>query len=114
MLGKSGVFFKAKGEVADRSFGSGLDFSQVSIRSEMFLPLSSRVSGLARFHLGWSEGADLPAYYRFSVGGASPYFMLPDHEAPFHGIKVQGRTGEHLQLFGLGAQVRVWRTLYTR
>ena len=49
----------------------------------------------------------MPPHYQFFLGGSSRYFLMPDQHVSFHGLKPHQLRGQHVQLFGLGAQIRV-------
>jgi len=103
---RRGLLVVARAEWADRAFGSGATFAQQILRLEGAIP-AGPVSLLLRAEAGASRGADLPPHYRFFLGGAVPYYMLPDRQRPFLGLRVQERSGTHLQVVGAGLQVEL-------
>lgn len=107
LLPERGIVLSARGEIADSAIGSAAAFRQLVGRADAYLPLNGRISIMGRAHVGWSDGDDLPPHYQFFVGGSSRYFMMPDQHVSFHGLKPHQLRGQHVQLFGLGAQIRV-------
>ena len=103
---RGGLLVVARAEFADRAIGSGGRFAQQVLRVEGALP-AGPVSLLVRAEAGASLGADLPPHYRFFLGGAVPYFMLPDRHRPFLGLRVQERSGPYYQVVGAGVQVEL-------
>jgi hypothetical protein len=99
--------------VADHALGGGATFTQQVLRMEGALP-AGPVSVLLLAEAGASRGADLPPHYRFFLGGAVPYYMLPDRHRPFLGLRVQERSGSHYQIVGAGLQVALPAGLVTQ
>ena len=110
---RRGLLVVARAEWADRTIGSGATFAQQVVRAEGALP-AGPVSLLLHAELGSSRGADLPPHYRFFLGGAVPYFMLPDRHLPFLGLRVQERSGTSVQVVGAGLQVELPAGLVTQ
>jgi NTE family protein len=101
---RRGVLVVARAEFADSAIGSGGRFNQQVVRVEGAIP-AGPVSLLLRAEAGASHGADLPPHYRFFLGGAVPFYMLPDRHRPFLGWRVQERSGAYYQIAGAGLQV---------
>jgi outer membrane protein assembly factor BamA len=100
---RRGVLVQARAEWADRAIGSGGTFAQQLARVEGAVP-AGPVSLVLRAEAGAARGADLPEHYRFFLGGAVPFYMLPDRHRPFLGLRVQERSGTHYQVVGAGVQ----------
>jgi outer membrane protein assembly factor BamA len=110
---RRGVFVQARAEWADRAIGSGGTFAQQVVRAEVALPVGP-ASLLARAEAGASRGADLPPHYRFYLGGAVTYYMLPDRHRPLLGLRVQERSGAYYQILGAGVQIELPAHLVTQ
>jgi len=102
---RAGLLVEARGDWTDRALGSESRFSQQVARVEAALPALRQVSVLLRAEVGMSSGPDLPAHYRFYLGGAVPYYVLPDRHRPFLGLRVQERSGRYYQVVGAGVQL---------
>ena len=113
-LPHGGVLVRATSEWADRAIGSGATFQQHVVRASAAIPAGPLVSVLLRGDLGTSAGDELPANYRFFIGGAVPYFMLPDRHLTFLGLRIQERSGRHVQVAGAGLQVRLPADLFVQ
>lgn len=113
-LPRGGILVRATSEWADRAVGSGASFQQHVLRASAAIPVGPFLSLLLRGDLGTSGGDELPAHYRFFVGGAVPYFMLPDRHLTFLGLRVQERSGRHVQVAGAGLQVRLPADLFAQ
>jgi NTE family protein len=110
---RRGLLVVARAEWADDAIGSGATFAQQVLRVEGAVP-TGPMSLLLLAEAGASRGADLPPHYRFFLGGAVPYFMLPDRHRPFLGLRVQERSGTHYQIVGAGLQVELPAGLVTQ
>jgi len=113
-LPHGGILVRATSEWADRALGSGASFQQHVLRASAAIPLGPFASLLLRGDVGTSSGDELPAHYRFFVGGAVPYFLLPDRHLTFLGLRVQERSGRHVQVAGAGFQVRLPADLFVQ
>jgi len=102
---RTGLLVEARADWTDRALGSESAFSQQVVRMEAALPVLQPVSLLLRAEAGMSSGPDLPLHYLFYLGGAVPYYVLPDRHRPFLGLRVQERSGRYYQVVGAGAQV---------
>lgn len=107
VLPHGGVLVRGTSEWADRAIGSGGTFQQHILRASAAIPVGPFLSVLLRGDVGTSAGDELPAHYRFFIGGAVPYFMLPDRHLTFLGLQIQERSGRHVQVAGAGLRVRL-------
>ena len=48
--------------------------------------------------------ADLPPHYLFFIGGSNRYYIFPDRQHPFLGLRVQERRGRYVQIIRAGLQ----------
>jgi hypothetical protein len=103
---RRGVLVVVRAEFADSAIGSRGRFNQQVVRVEGAVP-AGPVSLLLRAEAGASHGADLPPHYRFFLGGAVPFYMLPDRHRPFLGWRVQERSGAYYQIAGAGLQAEL-------
>ncbi|MDH4351788.1 MAG: BamA/TamA family outer membrane protein, partial [Gemmatimonadota bacterium] len=106
-LPRGGVLVRGTATWADHRIGSGATFYQHVLRAQAAIPAGPVVSLLLRAEVGTSGGSDLPPHYRFFLGGSVPYFMLPDRHLPFLGLRLQERSGRHVQVAGAGLQARL-------
>lgn len=51
-----------------------------------------------------ASGGEPPPHYRFFLGGANTYYLFPDRDISFVGLKTQERSGRHVQKVEVGAQ----------
>jgi hypothetical protein len=108
-----GAGLVAKAEWAEPTATGGPTFSQYMIDIQGALPVSTRLSLLGRLTLGSSSG-DLPDHYYFFLGGTNAYFLFPDRQLPFAGLRTMQRFGRHLQSVQLGAQYQLHSILVGR
>jgi len=102
-----GIYLDARSTWADPAIGSGAGFRHHVARAQAAIPAGPVVSLLLRADLGASTGDDIPPQYRFYLGGAVPHYMLPDRHLPFLGLRLQERSGRHVQVAGAGLQARL-------
>jgi len=113
VLETRGVHLRAQAEWT-RDPGRGATFAQHAARARAAIPLSQRLSLLARVEAGTSTGDSLPVHRRYRLGGAVPYFVVPDRHLPFLGLRLHERSGRAYQVAGAGAQLHLARALYAR
>jgi len=104
---RSGVFLDGRTTWADSAIGSGATFRHHVLRARAAVPAGRVLSLLLRADVGAASGNDLPPHYRFYLGGAVPYDMLPDRQLPFLGLRLQERSGRYVQVAGAGLQARL-------
>jgi NTE family protein len=114
VLPHGGILVRGTSEWADRAIGSGGTFQQHVVRASAAIPVGPFLSVLLRGDVGTSAGDELPAHYRFFIGGAVPYFMLPDRHLTFLGLRIQERSGRHIQVAGAGLRVRLPADLFVQ
>jgi NTE family protein len=102
---RRGLLVRGRAERSLALSGGG-DFEHYVLRARAAVP-AGPVSLLLRAEAGGTSGSDIPPPYRFAVGGAVPYFLLPDEHVPFLGLRVQEWAGRFYQVAGAGAQVAV-------
>jgi len=110
---RSGIYVDGQTSWADGAIGSGATFRRHVIRTQAAIP-AGRVSLLLRADLGATTGDDVPPTYRFFLGGAVPYYMLPDRQLPFLGLRLQERSGRYVQVAGAGLQGRLPANLFVQ
>jgi NTE family protein len=110
---RGGLLVVARADFADPAIASNGRFNQQVARVEGAIPVGP-VSLLLRAEAGMSHGAELPPHYRFFLGGAVPFSMLPDRHRPFLGWRVQERSGAYYQVVGAGVQVALPAGLVTQ
>lgn len=106
-LARTGVFADGRTVWADPAIGSGATFRQHVLRTQAAIPLGPILSVLLRADVGVTTGNDVPPHYRFYLGGAVPYYMLPDRHLPFLGLRLQEQSGRYVQVAGAGVQARL-------
>jgi NTE family protein len=104
---RAGIYLDARSTWADPAIGSGASFRHHVARGHAAIPLGPVASLLLRADVGAATGDDLPPHYRFHLGGAVPYYMLPDRQLPFLGLRLQERSGRYVQVAGAGLQARL-------
>jgi NTE family protein len=102
-----GIHVDARSTWADPAIGSGAEFRHHVVRAQAAIPAGAVASLLLRADLGAATGDDIPPPYRFFLGGAVPYHMLPDRHLPFFGLRLQERSGRYVQVAGAGLQARL-------
>ena len=102
---RSGLGIAAKTEWTVGALGGGGDdFSHHVLDVDGAIPVSGSVTLRARGTVGTARGADLPPSYLFFLGGANQFYIYPDRNFPFAGLRVQERRGTNLQSVQLGIQ----------
>ena len=81
----------------------GRTFSHQFADLRAYVPLARTVSLWAGATVG-ASGGDIPRHYEFFMGGANSYYLFPDRDVPFVGLRTQERRGRHVQKAELGAQ----------
>src|SRR5206468_1844852 len=61
-----------------------------------------------------ASGGEPPPYYQFFLGGANTYYVFPDRDIAFVGLRTQQRRGRHVQKAELGAQWELWPDVFAR
>jgi NTE family protein len=102
-----------KAEWADEAIGSGRSFSQFVLDLHGAAPVYAGLSLLGRVILGRSSG-ELPDQYFFFLGGTNSYYLFPDRQFPFAGVKTMQLNGRQLQSVQLGLQYDFHSTLVGR
>ncbi len=110
---RSGVGVHAKTEWAEESTGCGSTFQQHAVDVQGVVPASRRVSILGRLVAGTSSGS-LPDHYHFFLGGTNQYYVFPDRQYPFAGLRALEKRGRHVQMAQLGVQVQLQEILVGR
>jgi NTE family protein len=111
---RGGVYLDARTTWADPAIGSGAEFRHHVVRAQAAIPAGPVASLLLRADLGASTGDDIPPHYRFFLGGAVPYYMLPDRQLPFLGLRLQERSGRYAQVAGAGLQARLPASVFVQ
>lgn len=111
---RGGIHLDARSTWADPPIGSGAGFRHHVARAQAAVPIGPVVSLLLRADLGAATGDDLPPHYRFFLGGAVPYYMLPDRQLPFLGLRLQERSGRYVQVAGAGLQARLPASVFVQ
>lgn len=103
-----------KSDLSDGRWGSSRSFFQVTADWEARFPLSDRLSVLSRLTAGRTNtySSDLPLHYRYFGGGAIPISILQERQFPVLGYTVQQLSGKNIQVFQLGAQLRIPRRTF--
>jgi hypothetical protein len=103
----------AKAEWADVFSSGGSSFSHFVLDLHGAAPVYRGLTVLGRVTLGSSTGT-LPDNYYFFLGGTNSYFVFPDRQYPFAGLKTMQFFGRHLQALQLGLQYEFARYLIGR
>jgi len=111
----SGIGFRAVSEWGNRMAvaAGGAAFSHHVADLRGYLPLVRRVSLWAGATVG-ASGGEPPPYYQFFLGGANTYYVFPDRDISFVGLRTQQRRGRHVQKAELGAQWELWPDVFAR
>src|SRR5439155_194864 len=72
-----------------------------------------RVSLWAGATIG-ASGGEPPPHYQFFLGGANTYYLFPDRDIAFVGLRTQARRGRHVQKAELGAQWELTPDVFAR
>jgi len=111
----SGVGFRAVSEWGNRLTvaAGGVAFSHHTADLRAYLPLVRRVSLWAGATIG-ASGGEPPPHYQFFLGGANTYYLFPDRDIAFVGLRTQARRGRHVQKAELGAQWELTPDVFAR
>src|SRR2546422_506098 len=111
----SGIGFRAVSEWGNRMAvaAGGAAFSHHVADLRGSLPLVRRVSLWAGATVG-ASGGEPPPYYQFFLGGANTYYIFPDRDIAFVGLRTQQRRGRHVQKAELGAQWELGPDVFAR
>lgn len=108
--GGLGVLLKV--EWADDAIGSGATFSHHVAEVRGLVPVAAGLSLGGRVTLGYADGPDLPPHYLFFLGGANEFYLFPDRQFSFAGLRVAERRGRHLLGVQLDAQWELLPSLF--
>lgn len=109
-----GLRVMLKSEWADPAIGSGAHFSSNVLDVSGAWPVGRNVSLLGRVIAGNAAGDDLPDYYLFYLGGSQPYYLFPDRQFEFAGLRTAQRFGRAVQTVVAGVQVEVRPDVFAR
>ncbi len=108
---RTGARALAKSEY--RFAGDDGSFVHSVLDAEGAVPLLGRLSLLGRLTVGTST-VDIPDHYHFFLGSTNSYFIFPDRQFPFPGLKALERHGRHMQNLQLGLQYEFHRYVVGR
>ena len=111
----SGVGFRAVSEWGNRlgTAAAGGPFSHHVADLRGYLPLARRLSLWAGATIG-ASGGEPPPHYQFFLGGANAYYLFPDRDIAFAGLRTQQQRGRHVQKAELGAQWELAPDVFAR
>ncbi len=111
----SGVGFRAVSEWGNRlgTAAAGGPFSHHVADLRGYLPLARRLSLWAGATIG-ASGGEPPPHYQFFLGGANAYYLFPDRDIAFAGLRTQQQRGRHVQKAELGAQWELAPDIFAR
>jgi NTE family protein len=93
----------------ERAFWGGVPFARTVVGGSAALPITSRVSVVARATVGSStRDVSIPIHYRFFLGSLTPSAVLAEAQVPFAGLHVQERTDFAVAQAGAAVQ---WEAL---
>jgi len=112
---RSGVGLRAVSEWGNRmaAASGGAAFSHHEADLRAYLPVLRRMSLWAGATLG-ASGGEPPPHYQFFLGGANAYYIFPDRDIPFAGLRTQQRRGRHVQQAELGVQWELAPDVFAR
>jgi len=112
---RSGVGFRAVSEWGNRVAvaAGGAAFSHHVADLRAYLPVFRRMSLWTGATVG-ASGGEPPPHYQFFLGGANGYYLFPDRDIAFAGLRTQQRRGRHVQMAELGAQWEVASDVFAR
>jgi len=112
---RSGVGFRAVSEWGNRlsAAAAGGAFSHHVADLRAYLPVFRRMSLWAGATVG-ASGGEPPPHYQFFLGGANAYYVFPDRDIAFVGLRTQQRRGRHVQKAELGAQWELTPDVFAR
>jgi NTE family protein len=109
---RSGLFVRLSAETADKKFGSDATFTRVYLDWRAMIPVAGKVSIIQNLYLGTSSGSDLPPAYYYFLGGVDEKVTLIGQPASFYGLEHQDRSGKHIQMVQLGAQLEAGKETF--
>jgi len=111
----SGVGFRAVSEWGNRlgAAAGGGPFSHHVADLRGYLPLARRLSVWVGATIG-ASGGEPPPHYQFFLGGANAYYLFPDRDIAFAGLRTQQQRGRHVQKAELGAQWELAPDVFAR
>jgi len=111
----SGIGFRAVSEWGNRlgAAARGGPFSHHVADLRGYLPLARRLSIWVGATIG-ASGGEPPPHYQFFLGGANAYYIFPDRDIAFAGLRTQQRRGRHVQKAELGAQWELAPDVFAR
>jgi NTE family protein len=112
---RSGLSFRAVSEWSNRvaAASGGAAFSHHVADLRGYLPLFRRMSLWAGATVG-ASGGEPPPHYQFFLGGANAYYIFPDRDIAFAGLRTQERRGRHVQKAELGVQWELAPDVFAR
>jgi len=112
---RSGISFRAVTEWGNRvaAASGGAAFSHHVADLRCYVPLFRRMSLWAGATVG-ASGGEPPPHYQFFLGGANTYYLFPDRDIAFAGLRTQERRGRHVQMAELGAQWELAPDVFAR
>jgi len=111
----SGLGFRAVSEWGNRlgTAAAGGPFSHHVADLRAYVPLARRMSVWVGATIG-ASGGEPPPHYQFFLGGANTYYLFPDRDIAFVGLRTQQRRGRHVQKAELGAQWELAPDVFAR
>ena len=112
---RSGISFRAVTEWGNRVAAAtgGAAFSHHVADLRCYIPVFRRMSLWAGATVG-ASGGEPPPHYQFFLGGANAYYLFPDRDIAFAGLRTQQRRGRHVQTAELGAQWELAPAVFAR
>jgi len=112
---RSGLSLWAVSEWSNRvaAASGGAAFSHHVADLRGYLPLFRRMSLWAGATVG-ASGGEPPPHYQFFLGGANAYYIFPDRDIAFAGLRTQERRGRHVQKAELGVQWELAADVFAR
>ena len=107
-----GLFFNWMIEVTSKEALSDARFTRQFIDQRAAIPVSTRLSILQYVYIGTTDGADAPLPYLFFMGGANAPWTLLGTNTTFLGLKVDERSGRHVQAVMLGMPYTIGSGIY--
>ena len=102
-----GVNLDITSHISDKQFLSDATFARHHMDLRVIYPLNEEFSFQSQLFLGGTVGRELPIHYLFRLGGVDLPFTQLGRTASFMGLKVQERSGEHIQMMQFGIQYEV-------
>ena len=112
---RSGISFRAVTEWGNRvtAASGGAAFSHHVADLRCYVPLFRRMSLWGGATVA-ASGGEPPPHYQFFLGGANAYYLFPDRDISFAGLRTQQRRGRHVQMAELGAQWELAPDVFAR